>query len=287
MPGGIAKKAFLQSAPWAVVGFAMLALSLGPASWTQRGRRPTLILFSLVAGGVLAAFAVSGASRDDGFSFNQRYLLELVPLAAVAFAWSVEHLGLRVRTIVAGGAIGTLAFLAVMIVSPDASSLYTALMTVPLVLALGALVAWISSRFLSHGRNVLALMIGICLGWSLAVHLGQDLRGSHRSRNHNLSRMHALAPELTDGTVLVTYWGTKDAAVPLLFDRDFLILDLRADEGKDAALLIRDLLSRGRRVLVLEEEMPAEVLDRAVGTFNAQPLSGKAMGLTELHLKAP
>jgi len=286
MPGGIAKKAFLQSAPWALLGFAMLALSLGTASLSPGGRRPALILFSLVTAGVLGAFAVSGATRDDGFSFNQRYLLELVPLAAIAFAWSVDNIALRVRTLSAGAAIGMVAFFAAMVVIDDDTSRFATLMNVPLALAAAALVAWISSSFKTFGRGLLALLIGLCLGWALAVNLGEDLRGSHQARSRSLARTTALSSELTDSSVLVGYWYYKDAAVPLLFDRDLLILDLRADEGADAPVLIRELLRRGRRVVVLEDGIPAEVLLRAIGGFDSRPIGSGGAQLIELRLKS-
>ncbi len=65
---------------------------------------------------------------------------------------------------------------------------------------------------------------------------------------------------LTDGSALVAYAGYKDAAVPLLFDRDIVILDARADEGRDAPILIGELLARNRRVFVLQSGFPGEVL---------------------------
>ena len=75
-----------------------------------------------------------------------------------------------------------------------------------------------------------------------------------------LAETQALGRVLPDGSALVAYTGYKDAAVPLLFDRDIVILDARADEGKDAPILIRELLGRNRRVFVLEDGFPGEVL---------------------------
>ena len=283
MPGGVAKKAFLQSAPWAVLGFTMLVLSWGRSSWTPRGTRPALILFSLVTAGLLVAFAFSGATRDDGFSFNQRYLLELVPLAAIAFAWSFEGTELRIRMLVVGGAVGVAVFLATVILAPAASTRFVLLMKVPLALASAALVTWAWSSASHLRRTVFACTIGLCLGWAVAVHLGEDLRGSHLSRSENLARTVALSPALTGGSVLVAYWGDKDAAVPLLFSRDLLVLDARADEGRDAPLLIEHLLGRGRRVFVLEDGFPSDVLRRVVGNFQAQPVRDEGVRLTELR----
>ena len=76
--GVAAKKALLQSAPWAV-----LALLLFVAVWFSRypvpqARRRQLRLLSLVTLALLTAFSLWGVRRDDGLSFNERYLLEIV-----------------------------------------------------------------------------------------------------------------------------------------------------------------------------------------------------------------
>ena len=48
------------------------------------------------------------------------------------------------------------------------------------------------------------------------------------------------------------------------FDRDVVILDAHADEGKDAPTLIRELLARHRRVFVLQDGFPKDVLSRVL-----------------------
>ena len=283
MPGGVIKKAMLQSAPWAVLGFAMLVLAWGRAAWTSRAIRPPLLLFSLVTAAVLGAFAFSGAGRDDGWSYNQRYLLELVPIAAIAFAWSVDEAGLRWRPI-GVGAIGGAALLAATLMAPDTGVRFVGLMKVPLVLAASTAAIWALFRtgHLSSRRSVLSGAIGLCLGWALALHLAQDLQASHRAKRYHLAQTAALSPVLTDGSALVAYWGHKDSATPLLFDRDLVILDARADEGKDAPLLIGDLLNRGRRVFVLEDGFPPDVLRQVVGGFQFQPVRHGSLRLLAL-----
>ena len=47
-------------------------------------------------------FAFAGVRRHEGLSFNQRYLLELLPLAAVGFAWALDGLELSVRPVFVG-----------------------------------------------------------------------------------------------------------------------------------------------------------------------------------------
>jgi hypothetical protein len=68
MAGGIAKKAFLQSAPWALSRLAMLALSsrLGLLETERPAHRLGFCFRLVTAGAVLGAFAVSG--RDGAMT---------------------------------------------------------------------------------------------------------------------------------------------------------------------------------------------------------------------------
>jgi hypothetical protein len=125
--------------------------------------------------------------------------------------------------------------------------------------------------------------MGICLGWGLALHLSDDLPASHALRRFKLGRTTALARVLPDHSAFVAYWAHKDAAVPLLFDRDIVILDAIGDDGQDAPLLIRDLLGRGRRVFVLQDGFPADVLDRVTEGFEASPVESTSLRLLELR----
>ena len=99
----------------------------------------------------------------------------------------------------------------------------------------------------------------------------------------SLAQTEALGRVLPDGSALVAYWGNKDAAVPLLFNRDIVILDARADEGKDAPLLIRELLHRNRRVFVLQSGFPGDVLSGVLAGWHVVGRPGT--GLVELRAR--
>src|SRR5207249_4604219 len=89
------KKAVMQSAPWVILSLLLFVAAWVPARWIPwanlgSSRRRQLRLLSLVTFAILGTFAVSGVLRDDGLSFNERYLLETLPLLAIAFAWALD-----------------------------------------------------------------------------------------------------------------------------------------------------------------------------------------------------
>src|SRR5262249_17419457 len=109
---GALKKAWLQSSPWLLVAL----LGLGRAAF-RKGEARALALPIL---GVLGLFPFYGFRRIDGWCFNQRYLLELMPLAAVALAWALDGLELRWLAALAGAALAWLLLHFVMQRSPFA-----------------------------------------------------------------------------------------------------------------------------------------------------------------------
>ena len=117
------------------------------------------------------------------------------------------------------------------------------------------------------------------------MHLASDVPASHRLRGRKLAETEALKGILMNGSALVAYSGAKDAAVPLLFDRDLVILDARADEGKDAPILIRELLALNRRVFVLENGFPGDVLRDVLAGWHATRIVSPGMRLVELRAR--
>ena len=290
----IVKKAFLQSAPWAVLGFVLFALSWSPWSSIPHQRRRQLQLLSLVTFAVVGIFSMAAVTRHDGYSFNARYFLELLPIAAIGFAWSLDQVKLRSGGVLAGAGLGAVVVLAILFGTPAVGGpdvpLWTTrhllLLKVPVLLAAALTVCWIAGRNGQRFQPVLSVAIGLCLGWAFTIHVADDIPNSHRTRRYNLARTQALATVLTDRTALVAWWWHKDPAVPLLFDRDIVILDARADNGDDAPVLIRELLGRGRRVLLLEDGFPADVLERVVAGLHPVPVAHAELKLQELRLEA-
>ena len=160
-----------------------------------------------------------------------------------------------------------------------------ALLKVPLLLSASLGVLWFVARSREKVRPLLAATAGLCLGWGLTLHLADDVAASHRLRARKLAETEALSGVLTDGSALVAYTGYKDAAFPLLFNRDIVILDARADEGADAPMLIRELLGRNRRVFVLESGFPSEVLSGVLAGWQVVPIVHQGTRLVELRVR--
>lgn len=293
MIGATLQKAMLQSAPWAILGLILFALAWLPSFRMPEARRRQMRLLSLVTCAVLATFAFAEVHRHEGLSFNQRYLLELLPLAAVGFAWALDGLELSVRPLLAGSIWGVLIVLLILGGTPIGGGpqerlwllRQLALLKVPLLLSAALGVLWFVARSRESVRPVLAAAAGLCLGWGLTLHLADDVAASHRLRARKLAETQALSGVLTDGSALVAYTGYKDAAFPLLFNRDIVILDARADEGADAPMLIRELLGRHRRVFVLESGFPSDVLSGVLAGWEAVPIVRPGTRLVELHTR--
>ncbi len=239
---GVTKKSLLQSAPWAVLSLAMFCLCWLPARSVDPARQRQLRLLSLIAFSLFAVLALAGTQRHEGFAFNQRYLLELLPFAAVAFAWATDGLNLRVRPIALGAALGLALVLSILLATAHSTtptgSLFVArqlaLLKVPLVLSLSLAILWWLSTSHVRLRNWTAGAVGFCLAWGFTLHLADDVAGSRRVKRANLRLTQALAEVLPDHSAYVAFWWMKDAAVPLLFDRDIVILDPNADDGETA-----------------------------------------------------
>jgi hypothetical protein len=282
--GDTVQKALLQSAPWAVLALMLLALAWLPRIEMPERRRRQLQMLSLIAGAVIATFALSGRWRHEGAAYNQRYFLELVPIAAVAFAWALDGLQLRARPLAVGalwGLLPAVLFLQALTPGPVRS---LALLKFPLVIAGALAVTWIAARSRESARPALAGLAGVALGWGFMLHVGDDVAASRGVKRDRLAQTEALRRALPDRSGLVTYWGSRDAAGSLLLERNIIILDAHADEGRDAPALIGELLDQGRRVFVIQNGMPAEVLSRVYEGWEIG-LSPERRGIVELRAK--
>jgi hypothetical protein len=240
-------------------------------------------MLSLMAVALVATFAFSGVHRHEGVSFNQRYLLELLPLAAVGFAWALDGFATRGRLLCAGGLWGGLAALLFLVILPLGPIRLFALLRFPLLITAALGVLWFLARLREGPRPMLTVAVGVCLGWGLALHLGDDVAASRRVRARHLDETRTLRGVLPDHSALVAYWGSKDAAGPLLLDRDIVILDAHADEGKDAPMLIRELLARNRRVFVIQAGFPGDVLSRVLAGWKVVPIARPGAAVLELR----
>jgi hypothetical protein len=262
--GTTVQKALLQSAPWAILALVLFAVAWFRPVSVPPPRLRQLRLFGLLSVTLLTVFALSGPARHEGASFNQRYLLELVPLMAIAVAWAVDGLKFRAAAFWTGGLLGALLAGVLLGALPSGPLQHWMLLKVPLVLAAAVVVLWwLAPRGERWGAQVAA--VGLALGWAFALHLFDDVSASREVRQGNALETDSIRRGVPDGAALLTYWGFKDAAGPLLLERDLVILDLHADEGETAPVLVRELMSRGRRVFVLESGMPPDVMTHATG----------------------
>ena len=289
----IVKKAMTQSAPWVPVALLVCMVAWLPVASGAEPRRRHLRLFSIAGGSVLAAFSFAGVARHDGLAFNPRYLLELLPLAAIAVAWAVDGLSLSLRVLLIGAIAGLLAALFVLLglplVGDGRDPLWLArqfvILKIPLALSAVFLATWVAIRTkLIASTWPVAAAAGACFGWALAVHIAEDVPAANALRRHHLARAEVLAPLLPDRSALVTYGGQKIAPAALLLDRDIVIVEAWVDEGADAPTLVRELLAAGRRVFVIRTQFPAEILDRIGAGLTVHP-TGSSSDLEVVELR--
>jgi hypothetical protein len=266
--GGAVKKAWLQSMPW--VGLALVVLVLacrprGEASRTFPARLAGLVVFAM-----LGVVAWSGSSRVDGFCFNQRYLLDLLPFAAVAVALAADELPWRPKEVVAGVAIAAALLAYTFSLSWRDAFRQHSIAKVPLGLAVATIAAFAWRRH-PVGASLASGTLAAALAWSLGVHLLDDLPASRRMRELNAERLESAAAQVKGPAACFAYWGGKDALGPLALDRSVVIADVWAD-GAEAAPALRDeFLRQGRRVY-LAMPIPDEELARVVGTHRVARL---------------
>jgi len=269
--GPAVKKAWLQSAPWiAPVLLALALVWLWPratavaeaaaqaAGDAARRRLRELRCLALAVWPMLAVFAVAGASRTDGWSYNQRYFVELVPLAAVALAWILGDAVRRWRPLLLGAAVGALLAAAALARPPEAPVRHLAIAYLPLLVAALFTALWLFAR---RRAGALALVAGLALGWAVALHLGDDLTASRGLRESNRQRLASVADDVPQGAAVFAFWGAKDSLGPLLLDHDAVIADPFADGGEAAPQLVTAFLAAGRPVVVVLP-FPGDLLSR-------------------------
>jgi hypothetical protein len=270
--GYVLKKALLQSAPWAVLGLAVMAAVWWPRFAARNPRTRQLRLLSIVTAGVLGVFALAGPRRHDGIAFNERYLLELLPFLAVAFAWSLDDLNLHERPlewrILGGAACALLVFTLTWGWAQPEDPRWLVRQYLHLrfagLLATSLCIVWLVERLRRRGASVLSVMVGVSLVWGLLQHGTADLYGSRRTRIFHASRTDALASFLPDRAAIVAFYWQKEAVLPLTLTKDVVVVNPWVDGGRDTPLLVTELLRSGRRVFLLTGAFPETSLHRAL-----------------------
>jgi len=290
--GGL-RKALAQSAPWTLVALLPLVIAWRPVSRAPAGARDDLRMLSLPVFGMLAVFAAYGFSRHAGWAFNQRYLLELMPILTVSLVWLMAEGSLDGRRFAFGLAGGGLLAAVPLLLGLRDPIRIRLLLYLPLVLAAGALALALAVRrpgpWATDARRALAAVVGASLAWACLVHIGDDVAASRRHRAANLAWQQAYDRALPhEPAAVLAYWGGKDALAPLQLGRDLLILDTWIDDGRDAPALVDALLRAGRRrVFVATRDLPPALLARILQGRQAALAAADGRLIEVLALPAP
>ena len=282
------KKAWLQSAPWILLALIILTLAWLPARHFVRvfGSAPQrqLRLLSLVVLPTLAMFSASGIYRTDGLCFNQRYFCELVPAAGVALAWGVAGIGQRRRWLVAGALAGAALVLVALTPHHLLAVRHYQVMYVPLGLAMLLLVAWVleirrrrargapDSNSASATTGLLAFFVAASLAWAACVHVADDLHASRILRDSRRDYLRQLRPYLTDHSAVFASGPVRDALGPIQIELDVVIATPALDRGATAKELLEAFMTQGRRVFLLPNVMPTDMMNEVLGGRKARYL---------------
>jgi hypothetical protein len=284
---GALKKAWLQSSPWLVLPLLAMA-----ASWTRRPGSPRdedLRMASLVVAATLASFAATGFARHDGVCFNQRYFLELMPVAAVAGGWFLEARRPTTASLALGAAAGAILasrYLAI----PDLEAPGRQLLGLraPLVIAAALLASSLTAAFVPAARRAasaaLVALFAMGVAYGGVIHLGEDVAASRARRTAKRDYVRLTAGVLPPGKIaLLVRKSAADMYAPLLLDRDVAILDTWVDEGASAPRLVRELHGAGRRVFLVPSLMSQAFVESLLREFPARlALNDPRMQVLEL-----
>ena len=279
---GVMKKALLQSSPWMAVGLVALGLAFTRWAPAEERVRRGLRMLAVPVAAVLAVFAVAGIFRHDGLTFNQRYLLDVGPFAAVATALVIGALPPRLLGLALPAIVGVLAAMASLSwVSAPASFLLQRWL--PLAFAAIAVGFWLWARRGGRSTTLAAAALAACLGWSATVHLAADLPASRRLRGLHELALERFEPVVRSDTptALVVNAGNKDAVCPLILDRDLVVVDAALGDPARLTGLLAALAER-RRVLLWRDGMPPERAAALVNGFKVTPLSVEPFHVLEL-----
>jgi hypothetical protein len=161
-----------------------------------------------------------------------------------------------------------------------------AVMKLPLVLSGAAAIVWLLDAAGQRRPSLLAAVVGACIGWGFVVHGATDVGAATVMRSLNQARARALEEVVPDRAAIVAYWGAVNPVGPLLFTRDLVAVDIRADQGHDGAAVIQALLAQGRRVFLLNDGMPPELVRRAAGELRLVPVAHSKLPVVELRSSA-
>jgi hypothetical protein len=221
---------------------------------------------------VLGLFAYAGFIRNDGICFNQRYFLELVPLAAVAFALTLERRELPVKPLVAGAIVGAVVTFFLLRLDVASEIRQRVELDVPLRIALLLLfVYWLASRI--RIRWILPAVAAASVLWAAVIHLGEDLPASRLCRTGKLKTRREVEARMPQGpAALVVFGSWADVFGPTLVERDLVVANAAIDGGATLEPLARGFLAQSRPVYALGYRMPPETGAALATAFDVRTL---------------
>ncbi|MCK6525293.1 hypothetical protein L6R49_28140, partial [Myxococcota bacterium] len=247
------KRALAQSCPW-------LVLLLGPL-WALLRAGPLALAQAPLWLMIAAWVGLYGAMGwHGGLGLNQRYLLPVLPAAAILVSPLMRQLAAGREALVALGLVvaapGVLAV--TRLTEPPSALAEQVLYGLPLVLALGlGLSAW------ARSGAAAALALGLSLGWSAGQAVVIDLNRHRLHREVNRTIAEALGRVVPDHALVLA-----EVPDPLfgLQDRPGMILASRSpDGGASAPGLIRHHLDAGRPCFALFTEAEWVVVGAQLG----------------------
>ena len=247
---GQAKKALLQSCPWLIVlALAVPALIReGPAAFA---RRPGWLAILVPLG------FYSAPAWDGGLALHMRYLLPVLPFAAIELAhlWR-RHPALAdftPRAVAMGALVGAGAgfFVAHLpdvrpgTVAPGVLTGASLVITITVATAGAALVK------VARLASWLPAATALAVGWSGAIAVGVDLAHHQRARADHAAIGDAVSDYVPPGSVVI---GPIPDPLASLYERgDVVVGSVIADGGAGFPSLVAAALAQGRPVYILAE----------------------------------
>ena len=266
------KKAWAQSSPWILTALAALVWSwnggLNDPNETdpvRRGRRRELRALSLVVVTVLGVFASAGFARTDGFCFNQRYFVELLPLMAVAMAWAAEEISPRRGWLVWGLAVGGVGlWMLYHTTAPTDAGRHLVVLRGAMAVSLTLVVLWLFGRQRGLLVRPLWLLLGVAVAWSAMVHFHEDVLSSRHVRQRRGWVTQRLTKVLPTGpSAVFAHFPGAINICPLHLTHDVVVVNTALDGGQHSLALVDQFLTAGRRVFVsADQHYPPNMMKR-------------------------
>jgi 4-amino-4-deoxy-L-arabinose transferase-like glycosyltransferase len=263
---GVLKKSWLQASPWVLLGLVVIMLAWLRRDFLSAVVRGHLRRIALPMVLLLAVFGFFGVNRHDGMSFNQRYLLELAPLVAIAVAVTLAQQPLRWTWLASGFALGVAAGALVLVFKGPFG--YRLQSLVPLILAVLAACLGIVSLSRPRWFGPTGLAVALCLAWSFTIHVATDLQASRRPREDNQKRLEFVEPAVssTPSVAILAALGHHDGFCPLLLSHDIVIVTAN-DAPIEQLPPVLDALLAKRRVFMWLGGMPEATLTRLQANY--------------------